>query len=181
MKYALIVILSVFAHVQFVCASDQSTDKSMQQGIAAVQKQLDELVVHGGKYAYLQLAKKDGLKPFAVAINKSGDTLMLEVTKADEEATFAQKIIKLRDMLKLGADKGEFDAVALFVQAKVPFQGKDVDGIAIEMEHLKGLSALRFSPYEIDRDKQKINFQQPVDKIKPVVFFKDIKKKANKS
>ena len=177
MKIFSALLLTSFLALTFQAQAAEESKDDLAINIQAVQSQLDELIAQGGKYAYMQLAKKNGIKPFAAAIDNEGNKIMLEVTKADEAATFAQKILKLREMLKLGADKGDFQAAALFVQAKVPYMGADVDGIAIEMEHLKGLSTLRFSPYDIDRESKKINFKQPVDKIKPVVFFKDAIKK----
>jgi hypothetical protein len=177
MKIFSTLLLTCFLAFSFQVQAAEQVKKDLKINIELVQKQLDDLISQGGRYAYMQLAKSNGIKPFAAAIDNEGNKIMLEVTKADEAATFSQKILKLREMLKLGADKGDFQAVALFVQAKVPFMGNEVDGIAIEMEHLKGLSTLRFSPYEIDRESEKINFKQPVDKIKPVVFFKDTVKK----
>lgn len=178
MKFFSVLLLSSCLFLSFQVQAEEKPQENLAINIEKVQTELDELIAQGGQYAYMQLAKKNGIKPFAAAIDNEGNKIMLEVMKADEAATFAQKILKLREMLKLGADKGDFQAAALFVQAKVPFKGKEVDGIAIEMEHLKGLSTLRFAPYEIDRTHQKINFKQPVDKIKPVVFFKDAVKQV---
>lgn len=173
---ALICSLSTFA---FSAEPQETSTEDLKKKVMNIQEQLDDLVVQGGKYAYLQIAQKNGLSPFAVGVDKIGSVIMLEVPKSEEKATFKDKILKLREMLKLGADKGKFEAAALFVQAQVPFKGEKVDGVAIEMEHKKGLSVLRFSPYEVDRGNKKIQFKQPVDKIKPVVFFKDVKSDAN--
>ena len=144
-----------------------------------IQEQLDNLVDQGGKYVYLQLAQKNRLSPFAVGISDHDEVVMLEVPKSEAKANVADKVLALREMLKLGADTDKFVATALFVQAQVPFEGTTVDGVAIEMEHAGGLSVLRFSPYRIDRDNKKIAFLKPVDKEKPLVFFKDVIEKNN--
>ena len=149
--------------------------QDMKAKVQNVQSEVNDLVDQGGKYVYMQLARSGKVSPFAVGRQADGAVIMLEVPKSEEKASFEQKILKLRQMLKLGADSNKFVAGALFVQAQVPHQGKEVDGVAIEMEHKLGISVLRFSPYEVDRDNQKIRFEKPVDKIKPVVFFKGSK------
>ncbi len=143
--------------------------------------QLDELTKQGAKYAYLQLAQKNRMSPFAVGVQENGAVVMLEVPKTETQATLADKVLTLRQMLKLAADGGKFVGGALFVQAKVPHQGIQVDGVAIELEHITGLSIIRFSPYSVDFKSQKIKFNEPVEQNKPVVFFKDAKKKFNKA
>jgi len=163
----------------FVCSTvsaeqGQEGKSGLQKQVQAVQAQLDQLVESGGKYAYMQLARKESLSPFAVAVQTNGDTLMLEIPKQDRNLNVADKVLKLREMLKLAADNNRIHAGALFVQAQVPHLGEQVDGVAIEMEHKKGLSVLRFSPYEISREREEIKFKKPVDKIKPLVFFKDV-------
>lgn len=157
--------------------AEESTKTDAVQPLKAkleeIQKQLDQLVNQGGKYAYVQLARKDGLSPFAVAVDEQGTTIMLEIPKEEKKANIRDKVLKLREMLVLGAQNAKFVAGALFVQAKVPHRGKEVDGVAIEMEHRSGLSVLRFSPYEINREKKDIKFKKAVDKKKPFVFFKE--------
>lgn len=171
-----ILVLAVICSVSFVQAKEESSKDDIKVKIENVQAQLDELVDQGGKYAYLQLAQKNRMSPFAVGVDGKGDVIMMEVPKSEENASVSQKVLVLRDTLQKSAKKGVFEAAALFVQAEVPHLGKTVSGVAIEMEHKDGISALRFSPYEIDRANKKIAFKQPVDKVKPVVFFKDIKK-----
>jgi len=168
-----ILILLILPSVALAVES-QATDMKTQ--VKDVQKQINDLIDQGGKYVYLQIARNNGLSPFAVGRQTDGSIVMLEVPKTEEKATLQNKVLKLRQMLKLGADNDKFVAAALFVQAKVPHKGKEVDGVAIEMEHKSGISVLRFLPYEVDRSIQKINFKKPVDKIKPSVFFV---KKAN--
>ncbi len=173
-KHLLVItVLSVASFSQ----AEESNKADIQNKVKTVQAQLDELVDRGGKYAYLQLAQKNRLSPFAVAVDKKGDVIMLEVPKNEKDASVAQKVLVLRDTLQKSADKGVFEAAALFVQAEVPHLGRTVSGVAIEMEHKEGVSVLRFSQYEIDRANKKITFKQPVDKIKPVVFFKNTKQK----
>lgn len=161
-----------------VTSASQGSTENLQSKVNAIQGQMDGLVKMGAKYAYAQLANKNRLSPFAVAAEKNGNTLMLEIPKKEVNATVAQKVIKLREMLKLAADNDRIYAGAVFVQAQVPHNGEQVDGIAMELEHESGLSAMRFSPYEIDRENKKINFKKPVNQIKPVVFFKDVLAKA---
>ncbi|MGR6873219.1 hypothetical protein ACU6U9_13125 [Pseudomonas sp. HK3] len=179
MKFISVLLLSTF--FVFSLQASEEINEDMKQQVLKVQQELDQLVDQGGKYAYLQLAQKDGLSPFAVAIDEAGTTIMLEVPKSEDKATLSDKILKLREIIYLGGKNAKFVAGALFVQAQVPFMGKEVDGVAIEMEHKNGLSVLRFSPYEINREEKKISFKRPVDKIKPVVFFKEAVKQDAKS
>ncbi len=181
MKYILNLILGFIISTTSVSVMADEAEKNLKEEINKVQTQLDALVDRGGRYAYVQLAQKNGLSPFAVAVDEAQTIIMLEVPKSEEKATLSDKILKLREMLFLGAKNAKFVAGALFVQAKVPYQGDQVDGVAIEMEHKMGLSVLRFTPYDVDRDAQKISFKKPVDKIKPVVFFKQKDNKNNKS
>ncbi len=156
--------------------------KELRASIVKVQNQLDSLVDQGGKYVYLQLAKKNGLSPFAVGVGPNEEVYVLEVPKTEVKVSISDKVLKLRQMLKLGADNNKFIAAALFVQANVPFEGTNVNGVAIEMEHKGGISMLRFSPYRIERASKNIAFLSPVDEQKPVVFFKDaLQNKNNKS
>ncbi|WP_283789862.1 hypothetical protein QNI23_005060 [Bermanella sp. WJH001] len=173
MKIFSVLLLSGFLAFSLQTNAAEQTQEDMKQQVLKVQKELDELVEQGGKYAYLQLAQKNSLSPFAVAVDESGTTIMLEVPKKEEKASFSDKILKLREMIYLGGKNAKFVAGALFVQAQVPHMGKEVDGVAIEMEHKMGLSVLRFSPYEVNREDKKISFKRPVDKVKPVVFFKE--------
>ncbi len=161
-------------------ATAAANEEQVREG-KIINLQLDELTKQGGKYAYLQLSQKNRMSPFAVGVEANGAVIILEVPKRETKATLTDKVLKLREMLKLAADGGKFVAGALFVQAKVPHQGIQVDGVAIELEHIKGLSIVRFSPYDLDFKSQKIKFRTPVEKIKPVVFFKDAKKKFNKA
>ncbi|MFY0642595.1 MAG: hypothetical protein JXR16_16200 [Bermanella sp.] len=172
MKIFSVLLLSGFLAFNLQAnAAEEEID--MKQQVLNVQKQLDEIVERGGKYAYLQLAQKNSLSPFAVALDEVGTAIMLEVPKSEEKATLSDKVLKLRETIVIGARNAKFVAAALFVQAQVPHLGKEVDGVAIEMEHKKGLSVLRFSPYEVNREAKKISFKKPVDKVKPVVFFKE--------
>lgn len=168
LKFLLFSAISSFAFA----SGNESDDLKLQA--KSLEQDVNTIVDHGGKYAYIQLARKNGLSPFAVGLDEQNNVVMLEVPKSEVKATFSMKVLKLREMLKLAADEKKFKAGALFVQAKVPYQGKDVNGVAIELEHNSGASILRFSPYEIDRANKDIKFKQPVDKTKPVVFFKDV-------
>lgn len=181
MRIFSVLLLSGFLAFSLQANAAEQTQEDMKQQVLKVQKELDELVEQGGKYVYLQLAQKNSVSPFAVAVDEAGTTIMLEVPKKEEKATLSDKILKLREMIHLGGKNAKFVAGALFVQAQVPFMGKEVDGVAIEMEHKMGLSVLRFSPYEVKREDKKISFKKPVDKIKPVVFFKEDVKQDVKS
>ena len=167
-------ITLMFFSIASMDALSEETGKSkedIKNQLTIIQDEINDLVDQGGKYAYIQLARKNGLSPFALGRESDGKVVMMEVPKSEEKASFNEKVYKLRQMLRLGADAGKFVSAALFVGAKVPHQGKDVDGVAIEMEHKTGMSVLRFSPYEIDRENKKIKFKTPVDKAKPAVFF----------
>ncbi|EAT12000.1 hypothetical protein HF888_11485 [Bermanella marisrubri] len=174
LSLSLAVLISLSA--SFVVAEEKK-DVDLKAKIDGVQQQLDELIDQGGKYAYIQIARKNGLSPFAIAVDKVGSTVLLEVPQSEKDATIKDKVLELRRLLKMTADSGTMKAGALFVQGQVPHKGKTVNGVAIELEHELGMSVLRFSPYEIDRENKKIQFKQPVDKIKPVVFFKDVQEK----
>lgn len=176
-----IVFITFFAFSAQLLADAKVSKEDFKQQINQVQQELDELVEQGGKYVYMQLAQKSSVSPFAVAVDEVGTTIMLEVPRSEEKATLSDKVLKLREMIFLGAKNANFVAGALFVQAQVPHMGKQVDGVAIEMEHKQGLSVLRFSPYELNREEKDIKFKRPVDKIKPVVFFKDAVKQDAKS
>ncbi|WP_396587122.1 hypothetical protein [Bermanella sp. R86510] len=176
-----VIVIILFSMGSMLIQAQPQAPVEIKGKLEDIQGQLDSLVERGGRFAYMQLAKKNGLSPFAVAIDDEQNIIMLEVNKKDQGAPVAHKVLKLREMLKLGADNRGFVAGAMFVQARVPHQGKDVDGVAVEMEHIAGLSVLRFSPYEIDRENQNVNFKQPVDKSKPLVFFKDARSKALKN
>lgn len=162
-------------------ADQKSGKEDLQKKIDLVQEQLDQIIDMGGKYAFAQLAKKKHLSPFAVASEKNGNTLMLEVPSTEAKATLGDKVIKLREMLKLAADNGRIHGGAVFVQAQVPHGGEKVDGVAIEIEHESGMSAIRFASYEIDEQSEKIKFKKSVSQIKPLVFFKDVLAKAKTS
>lgn len=164
----LVCLFAVNAH------SSEQSDKvdAIVAQLKAVQVQLDTMVDVGGEYAYKQLTMKNKFSPFAVGVNQDDQIIVLEIPKTETKASFTDKIIKLRQMLKLSATKNKITAGALFVQAEVPHQGTLMAGVAIEMEHEEGLSILRFSPYDIDLKTQKLKFRKPVDKVKPVVFFK---------
>jgi len=164
----LLVFVTAFLSQQ-VAAKGERVD--LKSKVKAVQEELDGLISQGGGYAYLQLSRKTGISPFAVAIQADKSVIMMEVPKSEKDATIADKVLKLREMLRVGADNEKFVAAALFVQAKVPHLGEEVDGLAIEMEHKEGLSILRFSPYEVNKEKKDINFQKPIDKVKPATFF----------
>jgi hypothetical protein len=181
MKFIHVLLFSSFVFFSFNAVAIEEGKKDLKQQVLKVQSELDELVNRGGKYVYLQLAKKNKFSPFAVAVDEAGTTIMLEVPKSEDKASLSDKVLKLREMIYLGAKNAKFVAGALFVQAQVPFMGKEVDGVAIEMEHKMGLSVLRFSPYEVRREDKKIKFKRPVDKEKPVVFFKDVIKQDVKS
>lgn len=170
-KHLFVVVSLTVGLVTSVLAADAERGE-IKAKIESVQTQLDQLVDQGGRYVYLQLAQKNGLDPFAVGVDSKGDILMLEVPQTEKDATFKDKILVLRETLQASAKKGVFEAAALFVQAQIPHKGVDVDGVAIEMEHKGGLSVIRFSPYEIDRENKSIDFKKPIDQIKPVVFFK---------
>lgn len=177
MKFLTVLLFTSFLSLTFQVEAAEKQKTDLKEKITSIQKQLDDLVYQGGNYAYLQLAQKNNMSPFAVGIEKNGRTLMLEIAKDQENLSVSDKVLKLREMLKLAADSNKIYAGALFVQAQVPHLGKQVNGVAIEMEHVEGLSVLRFSPFEINREEQKIDFKKPVDEFKPVVFFKDAKNK----
>lgn len=181
MRIFSVLLLSGFLGFSLQTNAAEQTQEDMKQQVLKVQKELDTLVDQGGKYVYMQLAQKNRLSPFAVAVDELGTVIMLEVPSSEINATLSDKVLKLREMIYLGAQNARFVAGALFVQAQVPHLGKEVDGVAIEMEHEKGLSVLRFSPYEVNREDKKISFKKPVDKIKPVVFFKEAVKQDTKS
>ena len=175
---------SVFGSVLLACCvsvgvqaieKNDSAQEARQKAIS-VQKQLDDLVNVGGKYAYKQLTDSKYFAPFAVGVNAAKQVVVLRVPDSEIKASFSDKIAKLREILKETAKKNKITSAALFVQAQVPHQGVDVDGVAIEMEHRLGLSILRFSPYDIDLKSKKLQFRKPVDKLKPLVFFKGMAK-----
>ncbi|NVK38136.1 MAG: hypothetical protein HWE18_09445 [Gammaproteobacteria bacterium] len=174
MKFISTVFLVAFLFASAQTNAAEVSKEELKQQAIKIQQQVDELVDRGGKYVYLQLAQKNSVSPFAVAVDEAGTTIMLEVPKTEEKASFSDKILALREMIHLGAQNANFVAGALFVQAEVPFMGKDVDGVAIEMEHKLGLSVLRFSPYVVNQEEKEIKFKAPVDKEKPVVFFKGL-------
>lgn len=179
-----VVIFSLLVSANGLTAERSEQKKAeLEAKVVSVQKEMDQLVHTGGRYAYIQLSQKDGLSPFAVGIETNGNTLLLEIPKGKQkrEITLADKIVKLREMLKLAADNNKITSGALFIQAQVPHLGKVVPGVAIELEHKLGMSYLRFSPYDIDRENKKIEFKKPVDQIKPLVFFKDAREKQEAS
>ena len=152
-------------------ATAEEKTADVRNQLEVIQKEINDLVDQGGKYVYLQLARKNTVSPFAIGREADGSMVMLEVPKSEEKASFNEKIYKLRELLTSGANANKFISAALFVRAQVPHKGQDVDGIAIEMEHKLGMSVLRFLPYEVDRENKKIKFDKPTDKKKPNVFF----------
>ncbi|MFT5594030.1 MAG: hypothetical protein ACI8SR_002417 [Oceanicoccus sp.] len=166
---SILIVLALFS--AFTEAEENEKKQDTKNELQVIQKEINDLVDQGGKYVYLQLARKNTLSPFAIGREENGNMIMLEVPKSEENASFSDKIYKLRELLKSGAEANKFISAALFVKAQVPHKGKEVDGIAIEMEHKRGMSVLRFLPYEVDRENKKINFDKPIDKVKPNVFF----------
>lgn len=171
MKLFQSILFSLLAVQSFLVVGETQSVDSAKNKLEIIKQEINDLVDQGGKYAYIQLGRNNGIAPFAVGREVDGNIVVLEVPKTEEKATFSEKVYKLRQMLRMGAESGKFVSAALFVGAKVPHLGKEVDGIAIEMEHKLGMSVLRFTPYEVDRENQQIKFKKPVDKIKPSVFF----------
>lgn len=152
----------------------QSERSKMQEAADEVENDINYVVRVGGEYAFQRLVKQGGMEPFGVGLNKEGTTVLFDVPKEKNKgASMADKVLELRSLLAGAAQSGNLDCAALFVDSRVPVRGEDriQPGLAIEMEHKSGMSILRFSPYELDSKKEDLEFQAPIDKVKPVAFF----------
>ncbi|MCP5334999.1 MAG: hypothetical protein H7A08_04815 [Oceanospirillaceae bacterium] len=166
-----------------VAATDVSKkdDEAKRQEIIT-QAEINRLVTYGGEYAYKLIKGTGGLSPFGVLVLDDGKVIVLEATTEQKKSfTFKDEILELRRLIKESVVKGNVSCAALFVSALVPVEGsKDQPGIAMEIEHKLGLSALRFVPYEYTIGDGELKLLKPVTKEKPVVFFAKAKAKAKK-
>ena len=179
LRLGVLILLSCFS-IAGIAEDKAITKEALLALQKEIQQDLDLIVDKGGRYAHKQIVESGVINPFAISVSETGDFMVLAPRQdQNKQATISQKVSELRRLLKESVDKGGITAAAVFVSAKVPVKGTSTEkeGIAIELEHQSGISNLRFVPFELTNDRLKL--EKPIDKFKPLVFFKDAQKQNN--
>ena len=167
MKFKAVKIISLLVAVlgaSQMTLAEEMPDKTetAKQKELRLEAELNHLFKTSMKTAAYRLDKEGQMKPFATILKSDGSTGVFEVTpkEGEKELSVNEQNLSVRKLLiELAATqqiKGSVSAMYSLVREK----GKEErQGIVFEIEHVEGVSLLRFIPLTIK--------ENPLDKTKP--------------
>jgi len=184
-------VLSVAALViSTVCFSVTSSAEKMPESSkhreVRIETDLNNLFTRGMNAAALKLGKKEDLHPFAIIKKYDGSlgTFELENSEKTKDFTVNQKALSIRRYLTELAIAKQIEAAVIVMYAVIRPKGEEPrQGITFEMEHIEGISFMRFLPtsnYVDEKDasnnKLVLHTEAISDVAKPVTVFTEMVK-----
>ncbi len=184
-------VLSVAALViSTVCFTAVSTAEKMPESAkhkeSRIEGDLNNLFKRGLDTAALKLDRNEDVQPFAIIKRFDGSLGVFELDKTpkNEKMSVNKKALSVRRYLTEMAIASQLQASILVMYAVIKPEGeKAQQGLTFEMEHIDGVSLLRFLPVSDHRGKNDENDNKLVlhteslsDTIKPVTVFTEMVK-----
>jgi F420-0:gamma-glutamyl ligase len=180
---ATLLLSTVCFSVGSVAEKMPESDKFKEQRI---ENDLNDLFTRGMNAAALILGKKEDLHPFAIIKKYDGTLGMFELDNSEKTKGLSvnQKALSIRRYLTELAIAKQIEATVLVMYAVIQPKGKEPrQGITFEMEHIEGISFMRFLPtsnYVDEKDasnnKLVLNTEAISDVAKPVTVFTNMVK-----
>jgi len=178
-------VLSVAALlVSSLCFSAVSIAEKMPESSkykeARIEKDLNDIFERGLNVAAFKLDKKENVRPFAVIKKNDGSVGVFELDayKIKKGMSVNQMSYSVRRYLTELAIAKQIQASVLVMYAVVRPKGEDArQGISFEIEHIDGVSMMRFLPVsqaEGGAGKLIIHTESITSTIKPATVFTDM-------
>jgi len=108
------------------------------------------------------LAERGGFVPFAKAIQKNGDGLVVSVDQIEGAENMMRALV---DHLRVRAGRGEVRAIGVCVDVYTTPPGREekADSLSIRLEHADGERAIMYVPYVLMTDGT-YRFEDPFTK-----------------
>jgi len=180
-------VLSVAALlISTVCFSAGSAAEKMPESPKhkefRIEKDLNDIFERGINVAAFKLDKKEDIRPFAI-IKKNDGTVgvfELDANKIKEGMSVNQMSYGVRRYLTELAIAKQIQASVLVMYAMVKPEGEEVrQGISFEIEHIDGVSMMRFMPVskvEGEEGKLVVHTELITSTIKPATVFTEMVK-----
>lgn len=188
MKFKAVKIISLLVVVlgaSQMTLAEQMPESPKQKEIR-IENDLNNLFKRGLDTAALQLNEKREVEPFAIIKRKDGKlgVFSLDKTEKNKSLSINQKAFSIRRYLSELAIAQEISASVLVMFATVKEPNKKArQGLSFEIEHIDGISMLRFLPvsdYIDEKDaannKLVLETESLSSTIKPAVVFTDMVK-----
>lgn len=188
MKFKAVKIISLLVAVlgaSQMTLAEQMPESPKQKEIR-IENDLNNLFKRGLDTAALQLNEKREVEPFAIIKRKDGKlgVFSLDKTEKNKSLSINQKAFSIRRYLSELAIAQEISASVLVMFATVKEPNKKArQGLSFEIEHIDGISMLRFLPvsdYIDEKDaannKLVLETESLSSTIKPAVVFTDMVK-----
>ena len=188
MKFKAVKIISLLVAVlgaSQMTLAEQMPESPKQKEIR-IENDLNNLFKRGLDTAALQLNEKREVEPFAIIKRKDGKlgVFSLDKTEKNNSLSINQKAFSIRRYLSELAIAQEISASVLVMFATVKEPNKKArQGLSFEIEHIDGVSMLRFLPvsdYIDEKDpannKLVLETESLSSTIKPAVVFTDMVK-----
>ena len=187
------VVLITLAFGLTAQAFAEKMPESPKQKEVRLENDLNDIFKRGLDVAAYKLNEKQDIRPFAIIKKVDGriGLFELDITPETEKMSVNQMTFSVRRYLTELAIAKQIKASALVMHATVQQKGKgSTQGLSFEIEHLEGVSLLRFLPItkHTDKDgpakgKTVLHTEAMTATIKPVTVFTEMVKAiaANKA
>jgi len=180
-------VLSVAAVlIGSVCFSGASVAEEMPENPkykeARIEKDLNDIFERGLRLAAYKLDNKEDIRPFAVIKKNNGKVgvFELDANQVSEKMSINKMSFSVRRYLTELAIAKQIQASVLVMYATVEPKGEKArQGLSFEIEHLDGVSMMRFvpiSPAEDENSKLIIHTELISAAIKPATVFTEMVK-----
>lgn len=128
----------------------------------------NELVDHFMSFGMSMLERHGEFFPYGAALTADGQMVMVATDLEVDHPSSNEVIDSLRKAFKSQADNGEFDATALFFDARIsnPGTGKAQDSIAVAYDTRQDVSEIKYYPYTLRRRllpwKRNLDIEAPI-------------------
>ncbi len=147
-----------------------------------IEKDLNDIFERGINVAAFKLDKKEDIRPFAIIKKNDGTVGVFELdgNKIKEGMSVNQMSYGVRRYLTELAIAKQIQASVLVMYAMVKPEGEEArQGISFEIEHIDGVSMMRFMPVskvEGEEGKLVIHTESITSTIKPATVFTEMVK-----
>ncbi len=180
-------VLSVAALVvSSLCFSAGSVAEKMPESSkhkeVRIEKDLNDIFERGLRLAAYKLDNKEDIRPFAVIKKNDGKVgvFELDAKQVNEKMSINKMSFSVRRYLTELAIAKQIQASVLVMYATVKPKGEEArQGLNFEIEHLDGVSMMRFipvSPAKSEGDKLIIHTELISSAIKPATVFTEMVK-----
>lgn len=175
-KILAVAVISLGLSQSVIAAEKLSPEQAKMQAaidakiVEETGKDTNRLVEQGATIAIKKIKAKE-MNPFCMMELRDGSIIGVEADeKIAAKMKLQDKVGFLRGQIIAQVAKGNVKTAGLFVASVgMASNGKQINGVSVEVEHYTGFSMQEFVPYKIEGDK--VTVGEAKKQPKPVVFF----------